>query len=281
MDASGFAPLLETEEFDVRQASVRRLRRVLGAAAPPSLFLLFTVAGLQYFLGGTSFFANYMSAAEVPTLSNGTLNTYSGTFPTSCFGQPDGLAWIKPDGDRAFQVICKDGWLLMQTRTGPSVNFHRDWTSYRIGFGDATNFWLGNDNIHAVTLSGARLRVVLMDANDTVKYAEYSTFSVAGENDFYRVLFDDYSGTAGDALTYHSGCNFSTWDADHDKSPSDNCAEECFGGWWYNACHKADLNGLYEGPGHMSVYGTGIVWYPVGGPYYSMKSCHMWVQSNE
>ena len=27
-----------------------------------------------------------------------TLNTYSGTFPTSCFGQPNGLAWIKPDG---------------------------------------------------------------------------------------------------------------------------------------------------------------------------------------
>ena len=169
----------------------------------------------------------------------------------------------------------------MQKRTGPSVNFHRDWTSYRRGFGDATNFWLGNDNIHAVTLSGARLRVVLMDANDTVKYTEYSSFSVAGENDFYRVLFDDYSGTAGDALTYNSGCNFSTWDADHDKSPSDNCAEQSFGGWWYNSCLQADLNGLYEVPCHTSVHATGIVWYPFGGPYYSMKSCHMWVQSNE
>ena len=138
--------------------------------------------------------------------------------------------------------------VLMQKRTGPSVNFYKDWISYRRGFGDETNFWLGNENLHSLTSGGARLRVVLTASNRTVRYAEYSLFTVAGEDQNFRAVFDEYSGTAGDALTYHSGCEFSTFGADHDKE-SGICAERYFGGWWYNACHYANLDVLYLGPG--------------------------------
>jgi len=168
----------------------------------------------------------------------------------------------------------------MQKRTSPSVNFHRGWTSYRKGFGDETNFWLGNDNLHAMTLSGARLRVVLTDADNNVLCADYGTFSVADEDENFRVVFDDYIGNATDALTYHSGNSFSTWDADHDQY-SGNCAERYFGGWWYNDCFQANLNGVYEGPGHGDSYAAGIVWGTWNHEYNSMRSSHMWVQPNE
>merc|ERR1712135_74477 len=78
-------------------------------------------------------------------------------------GQEDGLRWIKPDADRALQVFCQSGWVLMQKRTGPSVNFYRNWMSYARGFGDTANFWLGNDNLHALTSGSARLWVSLED----------------------------------------------------------------------------------------------------------------------
>ena len=117
--------------------------------------------------------------------------------------------------------------------------------------------------------------MLLTDANRSERYAEYSHFTVAGEDQSFRAVFDEYSGTAGDALTFHSGCEFSTFDADHDKY-SGNCAERYFGGWWYNSCHCANLNGLYGGSGW-----TGIVWYQWEGYGSSMRSCEMWVQPNE
>merc|ERR1712136_216722 len=99
--------------------------------------------------------------------------------PRSCAGQMDGLTWIHPDFYRPIQVFCQGGWVLMQKRNGLSVNFYRDWISYRRGFGDETNFWLGNENLHTLTSGGARLRVVLVNAGNNVSYAEYGTFSVA------------------------------------------------------------------------------------------------------
>jgi len=230
--------------------------------------------------GSSSSVATIWSAGDVATQTNGTLSAYSLIVPRSCAGQRDGLTWINPDFYRPIQVFCQGGWVLVQRRSGPSVNFHRDWISYRRGFGDETNFWLGNENLHGVTSGGARLRVVLTAADRTVRYAEYSLFTVAGEDQNFRAVFDDYSGTAGDALTYHSGCEFSTFDADHDKN-SGNCAEIRFGGWWYNSCEYANLNGLYLGPGPVTSDGTGIVWWQWEGPYYSMRSCEMWVQPNE
>ena len=131
-----------------------------------------------------------------------------------------------------------------------------------------------------MTSSGARLRVVLTDVDGNERYAEYSTFSVADEDENFEVVFDDYSGNAGDALTYHSGKSFSTWDADHDTW-SGHCAETFFGGWWYGSCVYANLNGLYESPGPTHTLPIGILWSPWEGNYDFMRGCHTWVQQKD
>ena len=41
------------------------------------------------------------------------------------------------------------------------------------------------------------LRVDLWDWNDENRQADYSNFNVADADDFYRLTFDSYSGTAG------------------------------------------------------------------------------------
>ena len=105
------------------------------------------------------------------------------------------------------QVLCDmitdgGGWILFQRRLDGSVDFYRDWASYKKGFGDLNGeFWLGNDNLHRLTAAGnVTLRVDLEDFEGNIKYAEYTTFKVADEADKYRLLIGGYSGTAGDSM---------------------------------------------------------------------------------
>ncbi|KAK8766441.1 hypothetical protein V5799_006777 [Amblyomma americanum] len=55
-----------------------------------------------------------------------------------------------------------------------------------------------------------------------------------------------------DSLSNSDGMMFSTYDQDNDGATSTDCAAKYQGGWWYNNCFKANLNGLnlngnYEG----------------------------------
>ncbi|RUS70299.1 hypothetical protein EGW08_021938 [Elysia chlorotica] len=136
------------------------------------------------------------------------------------------------------------GWIVIQRRYTREVDFYRNWASYKAGFGSLDNeFWLGNDNIHAITSTGRyELRVEIKFRGES-KFANYGTFSIDGEEEKYKLHVGSYSGTAGDSLKYHNGQNFSTFDQDNDLGPIGNCAKRYYGAWWYKYCHQSSLNG--------------------------------------
>lgn len=47
-------------------------------------------------------------------------------------------------------------------------------------------------------------------------FAEYASFRVENEADFYKLRVGRYHGNAGDSLTWHNGKQFTTLDRDHD-----------------------------------------------------------------
>ena len=108
------------------------------------------------------------------------------------------------------QVFCDmatdgGGWTVFQKRLDGSVDFYREWESYKNGFGDLNGeFWLGNDNLHRLTAADdVMLRVDLEDFDGNITYAEYTTFKVVDEGDKYRLLIGGYNGTAGDSMAFH------------------------------------------------------------------------------
>ncbi|KAL9974096.1 hypothetical protein ACROYT_G011097 [Oculina patagonica] len=135
-------------------------------------------------------------------------------------------------------------------------------------------FWLGLDKINRLTNSERyKLRVDLEDTTRKTAYAEYDYFAVTSERTKYQLSLGAYSGTAGDSLAYHRGFAFTTKDQDNDRS-SGNCALEAKGGWWYNSCRHANLNGLYH-HGQHSGNADGVHWKHWKGYYYSVKRAEM------
>ncbi|CAH3134848.1 unnamed protein product [Porites lobata] len=163
------------------------------------------------------------------------------------------------------------GWTVFQKRLDGSVDFFRNWESYKNGFGDLNKeFCLGNDNLHRLTFSeDVMLRVDMEDFDGNIKYAEYTTFQVADEADKYRILIGGYSGTAGD-----SNMQFTTKDADNDLSPI-SCAQRHSGGWWFNRCSSANPNGLYHNGPYSGQYSDGAKWVTFRGHFYSLKRIEM------
>ncbi|XP_055456758.1 ficolin-2 [Psammomys obesus] len=182
---------------------------------------------------------------------------------------------------RPLTVLCDmdtdgGGWTVFQRRLDGSVDFFRDWASYKRGFGSQLGeFWLGNDNIHALTTQGTReLRVDLTDFDGNHNFAKYRSFQLQGEEEKYKLILGEFvGGGAGDSLTLHNNQVFSTKDQDNDKAAS-SCALTYRGGWWYTECHTANLNGLYLGGPHKS-YANGVNWNTWRGYNYSYKVSEM------
>ncbi|CAG5116211.1 unnamed protein product [Candidula unifasciata] len=152
------------------------------------------------------------------------------------------------------------GWVTIQRRSNGDISFFRNWTEYKNGFGDLyTGFWIGNDNIHKLTTQEAsgfnELRIDMI-FKEKPYFAHYSNFSLANEDEKYKLSVSGYSGTAGDSLTSHSDMFFSTLDTDNDKDDKISCAQKYLGAWWYRNCHLSNLNGLWRGPG----WATDTVW---------------------
>ncbi|KAI5935907.1 Ficolin-1 [Manis javanica] len=88
------------------------------------------------------------------------------------------------------------GWTVFQKRSDGSVDFYRDWATYKRGFGSQLGeFWLGNDHIHALTAQGtSELRVDLVDFEGNHQFAKYSSFKVAGEAEKYKLVLGGFVG---------------------------------------------------------------------------------------
>ena len=173
-----------------------------------------------------------------------------------------------------------DGWTVFQRRQDGSVNFSRIWTDYKTGFGDLEGeYWLGLDKINRLTTANGNgqrntLRIDLGDFEGNKRYAKYTTFRVLNSSTNYRLNIGGYSGDATDSLQRHNNMMFSTNDRDNDIYVQGHCANIYKGGWWYDRCHEANLNGLYSS----TTYGEGINWRYWRGYYYSLKFTEMKVR---
>ncbi|KAG7270179.1 hypothetical protein CRUP_006102 [Coryphaenoides rupestris] len=134
------------------------------------------------------------------------------------------------------------GWTLVQRRRDGALSFNRNWTTYREGFGlPEAEHWLGNEVIHTLTNQGHySLRIHLEDWKNTHKHAVYSSFSLDGEGERYRLHVSGFSGSVSDSFGwYHDNQVFSTPDT------GNICSEISHSGWWFNQCFHANLNGVY------------------------------------
>ncbi|KAI4889768.1 hypothetical protein NFI96_015758 [Prochilodus magdalenae] len=197
-----------------------------------------------------------------------------------------GMYLLKPDGsERPFQAWCEHdldngGWTIIQRRKDGSVNFFRNWESYKKGFGNIDGeHWLGLDSIYNLGKQGDyKLLVEMQDWMEKKVYAAYSSFHLEPESESYRLRLGTYQGNAGDSLTTHNGKQFTTLDRDKDAF-SGNCAHFHKGGWWYNACGQTNLNGVwYSGGVYRSKFQDGIFWADYGGGFYSMKTVRMMIR---
>ncbi|KAI0237836.1 Fibrinogen C domain-containing protein 1 [Lamellibrachia satsuma] len=174
--------------------------------------------------------------------------------------------WLADTGKHV-EVYCDmdtdgGGWLVFQRRQNGVVDFYRDWTSYKNGFGRLTGeFWIGKSY---------KLRFDLEDFNGSKRFAVYSSFAVGPECVGYKSRLGSYSGDAGDSFGYHGNAVFSTKDKDNEHS----CAGRYKGAWWYKKCHFVNMNGLYR----RAVYSTdadGVTWHTWLGNQYSLKKTEM------
>ncbi|KAK0065254.1 BpFREP21.1, partial [Biomphalaria pfeifferi] len=153
--------------------------------------------------------------------------------PESCRGIIDKKERMEVTLASGLKVMCDTktdggGWIIFQRRINGKVDFYRGWKEYRDGFGDYNigEFYLGNENIFKLTSTGQfDLRIDLVFNN--VKYfAQYKDFKILSETEKYKLQIRDYSGNAGDSLSYHNNMFFSTFDRDNDVQSDTNCAEE-------------------------------------------------------
>ncbi|XP_063955184.1 microfibril-associated glycoprotein 4-like [Lytechinus pictus] len=195
------------------------------------------------------------------TTTKGNLDVNSCKMLYSMGHKTSGVYAISPSGVGLTDVYCdmttdSGGWTIFQKRYDGSVDFYLNYTEYVRGFGDVEGeYWLGLDQLYLLAKDGVELRIDMVDYDNNPFYAHYGSFSIGSTNTNYRIGFSSYTGTAGEGLDVANGQDFSAYDNDHDDNWA-NCASLCRGGWWYNDCYTANLNGVHG----LQTGLTGIIW---------------------
>ena len=214
---------------------------------------------------------------------------------TSCKGiqecnstTPSGTYWLITRAG-PLQVFCDmdrdgGGWTVLMRRQDGSVDFYRNWTDYKWGFGNLEGeHWLGLENMYLLTNHSSdppELRVDLADWEGNTAFAKYEQFSVGDEDSDYTLSVSGYQNdsTAGDALTpengYHNGQRFSTPDRDNEVF-SGNSAVINYKSWWYGPGYYSLLTGKYFTSGPRTSLPHGIIWYSWKGWEYSLRAAEM------
>lgn len=140
-------------------------------------------------------------------------------------------------------------WTIIQSRglhNSSSVpeTFSRSWDDYKNGFGDLNGeFWYGNDFLHALTYNDdMQLEIRLESWDNRTLHIGYDIFRIDSEENRYNLYVDGYRGVnkSLDAMKYHHGLDFSTFDRQNDKSGVDDretccsCAKSYASGWWFD-----------------------------------------------
>uniref|UniRef100_A0A2L2XYN9 Techylectin-5B n=1 Tax=Parasteatoda tepidariorum TaxID=114398 RepID=A0A2L2XYN9_PARTP len=185
----------------------------------------------------------------------------------------DGIYVIFPKGRRAVRVYCdmttdNGGWTLLLRRGDygeKMTSFHRNWMSYKNGFGDsAGEFWLGNDVMNSMTTEEQNvLRIHLTSFDHDEVDLVYDSFVVGNESTNYKLVLGRTilgPAVAANSLRYHNNQPFSTYDRKNEDFQQ-NCAATYKGGWWFNGCYFGFLTGEYFKPGDKRENWQGMLWY--------------------
>lgn len=234
----------------------------------------------------TEFITTVMADTETPITTTGSANTTVAatttpttaiTSTTSTTTEPEelpkdcmealifgmtrsGVTKIRPSPEMEPKKVWCDqkveggGWTVMlQRKKMPTqIDFRRPWQSYAEGFGDADGeYWLGLESLYKLTKGNPYNLRVEMTWEDEQAESLYDFFSVGPARAGYRGYELNVGGynktsTGGDAMEYHNGMDFSTFDQDNDGASGGSCSEwSGGGGWWFNYCYYSNPTGIY------------------------------------
>ncbi|XP_017856785.1 PREDICTED: microfibril-associated glycoprotein 4-like [Drosophila arizonae] len=157
---------------------------------------------------------------------------------TSCIGQANGIYELKMQGSSPFKVPCDSNWTVIQRRLDGSVDFNRNMSDYRSGFGQLDGeFFIGLDKLYLLTKSQPHeLYISMKDVRNHTLFKHYLDFRIGGEEDNFRLIsLGQYNGNLRDEMSHQVNSAFSTYDNDNDVYPY-NCALLAQSGWWFSSC---------------------------------------------
>ena len=159
--------------------------------------------------------------------------------------------------------MSKGGWTRIMNRVKlekGNLFFNRTWQDYKNGFGSIEdNYWMGLENMrNIIGNKRMQLRIEMFNKNDQIAFLVYDYFNIDSESNSYKLtIWSKTDGNTYDTLSYHNSMKFSTFDRDNDQYPSDSCAKDYNGGWWFNYCYKmcptckSTTGESYDGSNHI------------------------------